>query len=334
MAENQNKDVQLRKVQIVQNNPAEHGMTHERIKEEMGKLKSCVYYIMADEVGGKDGTLHTHVYAVFKNPVRFSTLKNRFPSAHIERAVSTHAANIDYVRKEGKWKNTDKSATSLPNTVEEWGECPPEAQGSDPHFDELYSYIKEGLSNYEILERDPSFLRHLNDIDRVRLAIQQEEYRATWRSLSVTYIYGRTGAGKSRYVMEMYGYEKVFRVTDYVHPWDTYMGQDVVVFEEFSSSFPVQKFLNYADGYPLKLEARYTDKQACFTKLYIISNIPLEKQYPNVKDEQPQIWDAFLRRIHRVMWFKDEKTVITYEDTKEYFERDRRTGLPLPKLDF
>lgn len=138
------KDIQMRKALLTINNPEEHGFSHSRIKEEFSKMKSCIYWIMCDEIGGKDGTYHTHIYCVFKSPVRFSTLKNRFPPAHIDKAVSTHANSIAYVKKSGKWEGTDKEATSVPNTLEEWGTCPPDIQGTDAHLMQLYSYIKEG----------------------------------------------------------------------------------------------------------------------------------------------------------------------------------------------
>ena len=46
------------------------------------------------------------------------------------------------------------------------------------------------------------------------------------------------------------------------------------------------------------LPCRYEDKVACFTEVYIISNIPLEQQYPNVQVEEPESYAAFLRRIN------------------------------------
>ena len=58
--------------------------------------------------------------------------------------------------------------------------------------------------------------------------------------------------------------------------------------------------LNYLDIYPLSLPARYNDRTACYTKVYITSNIPLEKQFMDVQRRRPETWKAFLRRIHRV----------------------------------
>ena len=48
------------------------------------------------------------------------------------------------------------------------------------------------------------------------------------------------------------------------------------------------------------LPCRYADRVACYTKVYILSNIPLEKQYPNVQLEEPASFDAFKRRLTSV----------------------------------
>lgn len=66
-------------------------------------------------------------------------------------------------------------------------------------------------------------------------------------------------------------------------------------------SITVADMLNYLDGYPVELPCRYANKVACYTKVYIITNIPLEQQYPNVQIDSPGTWNAFLRRIHHRM---------------------------------
>jgi len=48
------------------------------------------------------------------------------------------------------------------------------------------------------------------------------------------------------------------------------------------------------------LPCRYANKVACYTKVYLISNIPLEKQYTNIQLDCPKTWDAFLARIDHV----------------------------------
>ena len=53
--------------------------------------------------------------------------------------------------------------------------------------------------------------------------------------------------------------------------------------EEFHSQIPISAMLNYLDIYPLTLPARYTDRTACYTKVYITSNISLEEQYRDIQ---------------------------------------------------
>ena len=89
----------------------------------------------------------------------------------------------------------------------------------------------------------------------------------------------------------------MFRVTNYQHPFDGYACEDVILFEEFRSSLPIADMLKYLDGYPLKLPCRFNDKEACYTKVFVVTNIPMEKQYPNIQLEEPETWAAFLRRF-------------------------------------
>lgn len=297
------KDSRSRKWQITINNPKEKGFTHEYIAAKVGEMKNVMYWCMADEIG-ENGTYHTHIYLHGVNAIRFSTIKKRFEGGHFEMAKGTSQQNRDYVKKEGKWLNDKKHETCVDGTFEEFGECPIERQGARNDLNDLYAMIKEGLSNYDILEQNPSFMLNLDKIEHARQIVNEERYRHDWRTLDVTYIYGTTGTGKTRGVMERYGYESVFRVTDYLHPFDNYKGQDVIVFEEFRSSIRISDMLNYLDGYPLELPCRYNNKVACFTKVYIITNISLSEQYTSVQKESPETWLAFLRRIHHVIQYK------------------------------
>ena len=64
--------------------------------------------------------------------------------------------------------------------------------------------------------------------------------------------------------------------------------------------------LTYIEGYPLRLPCRYQPRQAMFTKVYIVSNIPLDKQYPNVQREEFDTWEAIKRRITKIKQYKSD----------------------------
>lgn len=296
------KDTRSRKWQLTLNNPLDYGYTHDKIKEFLGEFNKLVYWCMADEVG-EENTPHTHIYMHNSTVIRFSMIKKRFPQAHIEMCRGTAQQNREYITKTGKYLNDRKHETCIDGTFEEFGEVPIERQGKRNDLDDLYSMIKDGLSDFDILEQDASYILHMDKIDRARQTVRQETYKNTWRDVDVTYIYGDTGSGKTRGVMEKYGYENVFRVTDYLHPFDNYKGQDVVVFEEFRSNLRIGDMLNYLDGYPLELPCRYANKYACFTKVYLISNLPLSQQYNQLQIENYESYRAFLRRISGVQHY-------------------------------
>lgn len=308
------KDPQGRKWLLTINHPMEKDWKHERIKDTLSLFPSISYYCMADEKGQ---TLHTHVFFTLKYPTRFSAVKKRFPEAHIDRAEGTAIECRAYVEKSGKWADGEKAETSIPGTFEEWGELPIERQGERTDLALLYQFIKSGLSNYEIMEQNPDYMLSLDRIERARQAVKEQQYRETFRLLETTYIWGATGTGKTRGVMERYSYSGVYRVTDYSHPFDSYMGEDVLLLDEYNSNFKIRDLLNYLDGYPLNLPCRYSNRVACYTKVFLISNLPLSKQYTMEQYSDPATFAALLRRIHKVIRYTGSGE---YEETEKFIE--------------
>lgn len=299
-----------RKYQLTFNNPHQHGYDHDCIKTVLADCSNLVYWCMCDEEGS---CYHTHLYLVFSNAVMFTTIKRRFYEAHIEPAQGSNRENRDYILKEGKWADSDKKETNLPNTFEESGDLPADRGENIKQTEAIFAMIKDGASNAEILDAYPSAMNKLTHIEQTRQTFQHERYKNEFRSLHVTYLFGAAGVGKTRSVMEKYGYEKVYRVTNYQHPFDGYKGQSVIIFEEFRSSLPISDMLNYLDGYPVNLPCRYADKVACYTEVYIISNIPLDDQYPQIQLEQPNTWKALLRRIHEVYELLDSDSTWPFD---------------------
>lgn len=244
----------------------------------------------------------------------FSTLQQRFYGAHIEMAQGSNKENRDYIRKEGRWLDDAKHETNHIETFEESGVMPPDRTRGKKDNEQIFEMIKQGKSNAEILEAFPSAMTKINYIEQTRQTLKNEKYKNTFRTLNTTYIYGETGVGKTRGIMEQYGYSNVYRITDYEHPFDGYKGQDILIFEEFRSSLPIKDMLVYLDGYPVTLPCRYANKEACFTKVFILINIPLEKQYCNIQQGEPETWDAFCRRIHHVQHKQPKENFVPIPD--------------------
>lgn len=304
-----------RKYQLTINNPLNYGFSHEVLKSTLQAFSNCIYWCMCDEIGAEK-TPHTHLYVAFSNAVEFSTIHQRFYGAHIEPAKGTHRENRDYIRKEGKWLNSEKHETNLPETFEESGELPEETK-KESQSAEIYNMIVNGADNAEIIQAYPTWMKNIKSLDQARQTVLEKKYRSEFRKLTVNYLWGKTGVGKTRSVLEQFGYENVYRVTNYSHPFDSYNGEPVILFEEFRSDLPLKDMLKYLDGYPLMLPCRYSDKVACFNTVYIVSNISLEAQYPNVQREEPESWKAFLRRINGISFeMISDDTPVPFEEVQ------------------
>ena len=308
-------NMQSRKWALVINNPQEANLDHPAIIQILHRFAPD-YFCLSDEIS-KTGTYHTHIFLFSNSPIRFSTLKTRFPIAHIEKAYGSAQENRDYIRKDGKWKDTEKSETVVPDTFFEWGHIPDIREEKAPKLFQLIQDVQAGISTTDILHNTPDFAFRVRDIDILRQALLAERFSSENRDIEVSYLYGKSGVGKTRSIYARYEARNICRVTNYRIgkgiSFDNYTCQDVLVFEEFYSQVPIADMLNYLDIYPLYLPARYTDRVACYHHVYITSNAPLEYQYSDIQESRPATWAAFLRRIHNVCEFLEDGTIIFHK---------------------
>lgn len=315
-------DTQSFMYQLTINAPLEKGYTHEHIIEIIrSNFKTITYFCMADEEGSM---FHTHIFVVFASRVRFSMVKRYFPEAHIEKCRGSVSDNVNYVKKTGKWElNESKQEKKIEGTYEEYGTKPPDSKGKRSDMSELYQMVCDNMTNAEILATNQDYILQIDKLDKIRTTILTERFKDTVRlDLEVTYISGATGKGKTRWVLESNGYSNVYRVTDYLHPFEGYACQPVICFDEFRASLKLKDMLLYCDIYPIELPSRYANKFACYNKVFIVSNWPLEKQYSELQKDDAESWNAFLRRIHKVVVYDKSGSTTEYNSVKAYLERD------------
>lgn len=265
---------------------------NEYTKEDVTSKLKPYTYIGQQERGEKTGYDHWQILIANKTQVRFNTLRNLFPKGHFETLKGT---------KEGAYRYVTKELTRVPDTEIRNGEIKVKSeQGRRTDIERLRDQILvQRKSVNEVLLEDKAGARHVNYLRELAQARDYELYGKHWRDVDVTYIYGEAGVGKTRSVFEAYG-EDMYRVCDYTHPFDGYTNQSVLCLDEYYGQIPFQLLLNLCDGYPCRLPARYADKWACFNRVYIISNVRLSAQYIEVQANNPNGWQALLRRINRV----------------------------------
>ena len=162
-------NLQSRKWLLTVNNPLDYGLNHAEIKNIL-PLFNPDYFCLVDEIA-TTGTRHTHIFIYSKSPIRFSTLKKRFPIAHIDKANGSVIENRDYLRKEGKWQGSDKEQTNLIDTFEEVGNVPKPVDENSPDMSALIEEIENGLDTYEIVKLHPKYAFRIKEIDTLRQTV-------------------------------------------------------------------------------------------------------------------------------------------------------------------
>ena len=276
-------------------------VSDDQLKNKLDSIKGLLYYAFQLEKG-EEGTYHHQLLLCFKNGRKFETVKTTFPHAHIEEMKGTHEQANDYVTKE----DTREHEPII------FGELPKKGRRSD--LVEIVEMIEDGACLGTIRKLYPSqYLRYQTKIQAIHQEVISERFGLTPRlDIQVIYLCDKPGVGKTKYIAQKYGYGNFYSVTNYKNPFDLYKNEDVIVFEEFRESLSLSRMLSYLDVHPVRLPSRYYDKQACYTKVYVISNWNWEEQYNDIKHNDPNTYDAWRRRFHfigdlaQVKRFEDE----------------------------
>lgn len=315
-----------RRMQITCNNPLEKGFTPEKIKETMQKWIT-EYYCFCYETG-EQGTYHFHLYIKFKNPQQTDRISKVFENSHIEvTRNSSSQENRDYIRKEGSYIDSEKKDTNHIETFYESCECPidgNENQGHRTDIDMMILMVNDGASNMEIVQAVPSMALRIPAVEQYRQAYWEEKGKE-YRHMDIWYIYGKTRTGKTSFVYQSHDSSEIYSVVDYKGNgiWDKYdtARTRVLLLDEYRNSLPFSLILALCDGQPLTLNCRYANRICLHKTVYIVSNISLEEQYPNIQREEPESWKALLARINHVRHYYDLGKYRDYT-VKEYLKRN------------
>lgn len=320
-------DTSSRKWQITLNNYAEKNWTSEAIKQALAEIKPIIYYCMAEEIGLENHTPHIHIYTACSSPVRFSTLKKRFPEAHIEAAKGTHIQNRDYVAKTGKWENDEKHGTQVPGSFFEVGTMPEEkGQGFRSDLEEISDMINQGMNPAEIMANNFTYYKYERMIRSAYFAKRKRE-TPVHREIKLHYIVGESGSGKSfTYVSlcEEHGEDNVFFLTDYDGGgFDTYCGEPILFMDEYKGQLQFSQLLTMTDVYKAQIHARYTNVLALWNEIYITSVFPPEELYKKMVEADLRGLDKQKQLFRRI----SDITYCFVDDTGQY----QRFTLPMQK---
>lgn len=290
--------IQSRKFLGTLNNPKDWGYDSDKVIRLLSELAGCRYIAIAEEIGAQEHTPHLHIFVVYKNPKALSTMFNTVPKAHWDACRGTIEQNRDYVFKQGKWADSEKGTTALPETQREWGELPSECEEFPSRksdvMDAINEMIEEGLCPSEIMAKHAGYCEYADTIRRAYILRRAADVPPV-RDVRVHYVVGASGSGKTytyKRLCDRFGDSDVYLVTDYANDmtaaFDRYQAENIIVMDEFRGNVRFSTFLNLTDKYRCDIHARYVSTMALYSEVYITSVYPPEKLYENLVETASQ----------------------------------------------
>lgn len=272
--------------------PAEGDKGVSRGELEQALSPYDAYLGQLEQGEGTNRYRHWQLVLVHSEPVRFSTLRRKLPTAHLEPVKNLRAA-LAYVQKEDTRVEDEKLLVK--------GEISPgPGQGHRSDLDELRTRILQGQETAdELILSDSSAWRHSRLVGDLVSARDRSRQEGKLRNVQVRVVFGATGTGKTSAVLDgLQALGSVCRVTHWGSgAFDGYDGQDSLVLDEFAGQPPLEELLTWLDRYPVALPARYRARQAAFVRVVLCSNAPPWTWYPWAPKAQRA---ALARRLHLV----------------------------------
>ena len=275
--------------------------------ERIEHFKYCIFQL---EQGEEEQTPHFQGFISFKISKRFKTIKDALPFAHIEKAKGSNTQCREYCSKK-------ETRVDGPFEIGNFAE---ERERTD--IKEFVELVKAGATQEELITLYPMlFVKEMNKLNGI-YAVNFEKYKHKCRDMNVTYIYGKSGIGKSTAVRRKLGMENSFWIHHYDNSMFTnYNFQDNIVFDEFSGKISIGQLNMLLNVEPIELRGLNCVKYGAYHNVYIVSNYSPKELYKEVQQTQPAIFQTFYRRLNTIIHVdKDGKW--NYERITEWEDND------------
>jgi hypothetical protein len=271
------------------------------------------YLIAGLETCPTTGKLHHQGYVKLSSRKRLRTVKKILPpSAHLTLCRGTAKENIDYCSKQDM-------------VLIEYGERPADQeknQGKRTDIDDVKRMVFEGKPLREILPLCSSY----QAMQVAKTLTSVIEPKRNWQP-KVTWIYGSSGTGKTRYVNKETKGKDVYHLNRDEHGvfWEKYDGQSILVIDDIRRDhikFTSLLKIMGRDEYPVNV--KFGSRQLLCKEIWITSiKHPLEEFHT-----QGEEMEQLMRRIHCLIWFESKgkfrkmknEEVQDDEDDSNFFE--------------
>ena len=244
------------------------------VREYIESLKPFQYGIACQEIAPTTGHKHIHMFVQFTRGVRLSL--NKLMGTHVEKCKGSPQQNVDYIKKDG-------------DIIWERGEMKKKG-----------GYTIQQVKKMPIEQRDKLPITYYNIVQKInneeKKYIKGTEY---YKDVRVTYIWGESGVGKTKYVIEEIG-DKVFNEVKY--DGNFWLGAtedcDIALYDDFRDThMKTSEFINFIDYNRHIMNVKNGAVRNNYKEIYITSVQSPDEIYKNVQGEPRKQW---LRRMNVV----------------------------------
>ena len=254
---------------------------------EQFKAFTCNKHRCAKEVGEND-TQHLQGTITFKRSYTLKALKKLNEKTHWEPAKTKDAEN--YCTK-------GEIIIDISNND----------QGKRTDIDKSYEYATQNKTLKEFLTEKPNY-QAIKVFEIAKSELQQERnFKPT-----VLWIYGPTGTGKTKGVVE--NEPDLWISGKNLKWWQGYENQEATLFDDFRGDFcTYHELLRILDRYPYTVEVKGGSRKLNSKRMYVTSCKPPWEIYTNMNENIDQL----LRRIDKVVHLTHEQNIISKWNGKE-----------------
>nr|WCR62234.1 MAG: replication associated protein [ssDNA virus sp.] len=244
------------------NNPTE---------EERGSLKVLprgIAYLIWQEERGENGTVHLQGYLEGIRRVHMQWLKNNFNArAHFETRRGTQEEAIAYCRKDDTYTGGDRVELGEKRVDKRRA-----AEESKRERIEALDKLRRGEIRFRDLESEQLMHSGFLQAAKTILSTSLGPYRPNLRVITIL---GGSGVGKS-YICNKIGGDEL--ITYQGRGWfgNAQSQGDCLLFDEFTGGIPFDEFMRYLDPYRNQLPVKGTYYPACYTTVFITTNVAPE----------------------------------------------------------
>jgi len=300
--------------------------------------KTITYWVFGVEICPTTKKEHFQGYIEFSRSQPMDYVKKVFKSdsIHVEQRgkYSTSLQASNYCKKgEQTHQEWTEEGIEGPNfgknaIIEEWGVIsPPSEQGARKDICKIRTEIIEGDGDIRKLLEEGS----IENYQQLKFAEGLLKYRrpVTRDAPHVIVKYGAPGSGKTRSIMDQY--PDVFRVEPDCKWFDGYVGQTVVLFDDYRSNMSWSYLLQVIDRYPIKLPVKGSFVEWKPNVIFFTSHHHPRLWYKNRSENIDQL----LRRISLIEHYTGSEVIASEPrlgETQDQWEVEESFSVPYKSL--